>query len=93
MWDWWNNLGSKTSDFFKNNSDALSGAGALIGGFANAYGNYKQGKMNQKVHNLNVELLKEERRRRDRAEQNIESGWWSALAKKKEDEEKEKRSL
>ena len=90
MWDWWKNLGKNAGGFFKDNSDALSGLGALVGGVGNAYSAYKQGKMNQKTYNFNVDLLKEEKRRRDKAERNIEAGWLGALAKRKEEEEKNK---
>ena len=82
MWDWWKNL----SDGIKNNADSLQAAGALVGGLGSAYSAYKQGKAADKTYKLNLDLLKEEKRRRNQAQQNLEQGWISAMSKRKDEE-------
>ena len=59
------------SDGIKNNADGLQAAGALVGGLGSAYSAYK---------------LKEEKRRRNQAQQNLEQGWLSAMSKRKDEE-------
>lgn len=82
MWDWWKNLSSG----IKNNADSLQAAGALVGGLGSAYSAYKQGKAADKTYKLNLDLLKEEKRRRNQAQQNLEQGWLSAMSKRKDEE-------
>ena len=82
MWDWWENLSSG----IKNNADSLQAAGALVGGLGSAYSAYKQGKAADKTYKLNLDLLKEEKRRRNQAQQNLEQGWLSAMSKRKDEE-------
>ncbi|QCD52520.1 hypothetical protein [Campylobacter sp. RM16192] len=88
MWDW---IG-KTNDFFKNNADSLQGLGAIVGGVGSAYGAYKQGKLAQKHYDLNLDILREERRRRNKAEKTLENAWnasnfQTSRNKKKEEED------
>lgn len=74
MWEW-----AKTgSEFLRNNSDSLSGIGAIIGGVGNAVAAYKQNKLARQNYNLNLDILKEERRRRNQSQQNLENAWASS---------------
>lgn len=88
MWDWLN----KTNDFFKNNADSLQGIGAVVGGLGNAFSAYKQGRAAQKHYNLNLDILREEKRRRAQAENSLANAWNASnfqipYNKKKEEEE------
>ena len=74
MWDWL----SKTGDFFKNNADALKGLGLITSGVGSAYSTYKQGKAADKTYNLNLDILKEEKRRRDKAQKELEDGYFAS---------------
>lgn len=71
MWDWL----KKANGFFKNNADSLQGIGAIIGGAGNAYSAYKQSRAAEKNYNLNLDILREEKRRRNQAQQSLNSGW------------------
>lgn len=53
----------------------LSGIGGLLGGIGSAYSAYKQDKLNRKVQNLNISLLNDERARRNRADNSLNTAW------------------
>lgn len=67
MYDFLKNAGG----FFKDNSDALSGIGAIVGGVGGAYGAYSQAKALDRNYQLNYDLLKEERKRRKKADESL----------------------
>lgn len=91
MWDFFNNFGSKASGFLKDNSDVLQGAGAIVGGLSNAYSAYKQGRMASKNYNLNLNILKDEIRRKNAAQNALNTAWknsnFNKVYTKKDEEE------
>lgn len=70
----WEFLG-KAGDFFKKNSDALSGIGSIVGGIGNAYSAYKQDKLAKKNYDLNLSLLNDERNRQKQSQNNLNLAW------------------
>lgn len=90
MWEWIKTAGNSASNFFKDNADALKGAGALISGGAGLYSAIQQGKQAQKTYNLNLDILKSERRRQQRAQNSLDLAWQQSLLsnqKPKKDDE------
>ena len=84
MWDW---LG-KISGAFKNNADTFQGLGAIVSGVGSAIAAHKQAKAAQKNYKLNLDILREEKERRKKAQQSLEQGWLGAMrASKRKDEE------
>lgn len=65
-------------DFLKENAGLLQGVGAIVSGAGNAYAARQQAKTAQKNYDLNLDLLKEERARRKKAQQNLDQAWNSS---------------
>lgn len=63
------------SDFMKNNGSALQGIGSIIGGVGNAYGAYKQNQALENNYKINLDLLREEQKRRKQADDSVALGW------------------
>ena len=98
MWDFLKNLGDKASQ----NADGLRAAGSLLGAGAGIWGAVEQGRQAKKQndlamknYNLNLQLLKDEKARQKRMQQNLEQGWAGATANalSKDEEERKKKGL
>ena len=72
--EWFSGIGN----FLKNNAEGLQGLGAIAGGVGTAYGAYKQGKIADKIHKMNFDILQEERRRRQKADNSLNSAFNSS---------------
>ena len=98
MWDFLKNLGAKASE----NADGFKAVGSLLGAGAGIWSAVEQGKQAKKQndlamknYSLNLQLLKDEKARQKRMQQNLEQGWAGATANaiNKEEEERKKNGL
>ena len=98
MWDFFKNLGDKASQ----NADGLKAFGSLLGAGAGIWSAVEQGRQAKKQndlamknYNLNMQILKDEKARQKKMQQNLEQGWAGATANimSKEEEEKKRNGL
>ena len=96
MWDFLKNLGDKASQ----NADGLKAFGSLLGAGAGIWSAVEQGRQAKKQndlamknYNLNMQILKDEKARQKKMQQNLEQGWAGATANvMSKDEEERKRN-
>ena len=96
MWDFLKNLGDKANQ----NADGLKAFGSLLGAGAGIWSAVEQGRQAKKQndlamknYNLNMQILKDEKARQKKMQQNLEQGWEGATENiMNKDEEERKRN-
>lgn len=94
MWDFLKNLGDKASQ----NADGLKAFGSLLGAGAGIWSAVEQGRQAKKQndlamknYNLNMQILKDEKARQKKMQQNLEQGWAGATANVMSNDEEERK--